>query len=332
MQNVKTTLLGLTLSLFMTAESFAQSLPPEQIAQVTSKTLSEGFDLQGHRGARGLAPENTLAGFALALELGVTTLELDTGVTKDGVVVIHHDAYLNSAIARDDQGKWVEDKSLLLNEMNYTDLGRFNIGKLKPDSKYAKRFPDQKSEAFQAIPRLADLFEMVEKAGNKTIRFNIETKINPTKVSDTVSPEIFVTQLLAVIEEHRMADRVSIQSFDWRTLQLVQKRSPSIPTVYLSAQQEWLDNIASGQAGTSGWTAGFDVDDYQGSIPKLIKAAGGTVWSPFHRELTPALLAEAHKEGLKVIPWTVNDPKDFTTLINMGVDGIITDYPHRRFP
>ncbi|MFD2206958.1 glycerophosphodiester phosphodiesterase [Kiloniella antarctica] len=333
MQNVKTTFLGLTLFLVMSVEGLAETVPEistdQQTAQVSLNTqLSENFDLQGHRGARGLAPENSLAGFALALELGVTTLELDTGVTRDGAVVIHHDAYLNPDIARDDTGTWVKDKSLLIKEINYADLARFNIGKLNPGSKYAERFPDQKSENFQAIPQLADLFEMVKKTDNKTIRFNIETKINPTKPTDTVSPEVFVTQLLAEIDEHGMADRVSIQSFDWRTLQLVQKRSPNIPTVYLTAQQKWLDNIALGQMGTSGWTAGFDVDDFQGNIPRLIKAAGGTIWSPFHREVTEELLLDAHKEGLKVIPWTVNDPKDISALIDMGVDGIITDYPH----
>mgnify|MGYP000664832148 CR=1 FL=1 len=328
MKNVKTTLLGLTLSFFMTAEGFTKNLLAEQTAQVTSNTqLSEGFDLQGHRGTRGLAPENTLAGFTKALELGVTTLELDTGITKDGVVVVHHDPYLNPAIARDPKGNWVADKSLLLKEFDYADLARFNVGGLKPGSKYAERFPKQKSSEFQAIPKLSDLFEMVAASGNQTIRFNIETKINPEQPSATISPEDFVTHLLAVIEKHGMTDRVSIQSFDWRTLQLVQKRAPEIRTVYLTAQQKWLDNIAAGQAGTTGWTAGFDVDDHQGSIPKMVKAAGASIWSPFYRELSPELLSEAHREGLKVIPWTVNDPEDIAHLIAMGVDGIITDYP-----
>ncbi|WP_421782152.1 glycerophosphodiester phosphodiesterase [Kiloniella litopenaei] len=287
----------------------------------------ENFDLQGHRGARGLAPENTLAGFSKALELGVTTLELDTGVTRDGVVVIHHDPYLNSDIARDTKGNWVEAKSLVLKAMTYQDLASFNVGALKPGSKYAKRFAQQKSEEFQSIPRLSDLFDLVTKSGNNNVRFNVETKINPLAPDMTVNPEAFVGALLAVINKHGMWDRVTIQSFDWRTLQLVQKRAPDIPTVYLSAQQKWLDNIAVGQKGTSGWTAGFDVDDYAGSIPKMVKSAGGSVWSPFYRELTPELVQEAHKEGLKVIPWTVNNPEDFLRLIKMGVDGIITDYP-----
>ncbi|KLN59511.1 hypothetical protein WH96_17240 [Kiloniella spongiae] len=294
--------------------------------------VKENFNLQGHRGARGLAPENTLAGFSKALELGVTTLELDTGVTKDGVVVIHHDAYLNPSIARDSNGKWVQDKFLVLKTMNYEQLAQFNVGKLKPDTKYAERFPQQRSEEFQIVPKLADLFALVEKSGNKTVRFNIETKINPELPRATVEPDDFVEALLVVIRKHNMQDRVSIQSFDWRTLQIVQQEAPEIPTVYLTAQQKWLDNIAMGQDGTSDWTAGFDVDDYKGSIPKMVKSAGGSVWSPFYRELTSELVNEAHQEDLKVIPWTVNDPESFTQLIEMGVDGIITDYPNLQFP
>jgi glycerophosphoryl diester phosphodiesterase len=292
----------------------------------------ENFDLQGHRGARGLAPENTLAGFSKALELGVTTLELDTGVTKDGVVVIHHDAYLNPNIAQDSEGKWVEDKFLVLKTMNYDQIAQFNVGKLKPGTKYAERFALQQSEEFQAIPKLADLFALVKESGNETVHFNIETKLNPELPRATVGPDDFAEALLKVIRKHDMQGRISIQSFDWRTLQIVQNKAPEIPTVYLTAQQKWLDNIAMGQEGTSGWTADFDVDDYEGSIPKMVKSAGGSVWSPFYRELTPELLNEAHQYGLKVIPWTVNDPGDFSRLVKMGVDGIITDYPNLQFP
>ncbi|WP_120495428.1 glycerophosphodiester phosphodiesterase [Kiloniella sp. EL199] len=292
----------------------------------------ENFDLQGHRGARGLAPENTLAGFSKALEFGVTTLELDTGVTKDGVVVIHHDAYLNPNITRDSGGKWVEDKFLVLMTMNYDQIAQFNVGKLRPGTKYAERFSRQQSEEFQVIPKLADLFELVKKSDNETVRFNIETKINPELPRATVGPDDFAKALLTVIEQYNMQDRVSIQSFDWRTLQIVQKEASDIPTVYLTAQQKWLDNIAMGQDGTSGWTADFDIDDYEGSVPKMVKSAGGSVWSPFYRELTSELLNEAHEQGLKVIPWTVNNREDFALLVKMGVDGIITDYPNLQFP
>ena len=184
------------------------------------------------------------------------------------------------------------------------------------------------------VQYLKNYIELHKMRYHKTIdvQFNIETKINPQTPDATVTPDAFVEALLTVINKHGMSDRVTIQSFDWRTLQLVQKQAPDIPTVYLTAQQKWLDNIAIGQTGTSGWTAGFDVDDYAGSIPKMVKSAGGRVWSPFYREVTPELVKEAHQEGLKVIPWTVNDPDDFKRLIKMGVDGIITDYPDMTLP
>lgn len=295
---------------------------------VAGVKVSKDFDLQGHRGARGLLPENTLAGFTRALKIGVTTLELDLGITKDGVVVIHHDAYLNPGMTRNSNGEWVKDKSSLLGELDYAELSTFDVGEINPDSSYAKRFPFQKSAGFQKIPKLSDLFELVAASGNTNVRFNIETKLAPGQDSKTVSPERFVSLMLEVIKAHKMQTRVAIQSFDWRTLQLVQKQAPGIPTVYLTAQQRWLDNIGVGQAGTTGWTAGFDVDDHNGSVPELVKAAGGKVWSPYHRELTEKLVSEAHELGLKVIPWTVNNPKDVRKIIAMDVDGLITDYPN----
>ena len=123
--------------------------------------------------------------------------------------------------------------------------------------------------------------------------------------------------------------RTTIQSFDWRTLRHVQTLAPEIPTVYLTAQQRWLDNVEIGRPGRSDWTAGLDVDDFGGSVPRLVAAAGGRIWSPYHKEIDAAQLDEAHGLGLEVVVWTVNDPARMRALIDLGVDGIITDYPGR---
>ena len=135
--------------------------------------------------------------------------------------------------------------------------------------------------------------------------------------------------MLAVLEAEAIADRAQVQSFDWRTLRHVQSRAPGVATVYLSAQQEWLDNIRRGQDGPSPWTAGLDIDDFAGSIPRLVQAAGGRVWSPYYKEIDRAQLEEAHRLGLTVVVWTVNQPARMGALIDLGVDGIITDYPDR---
>ena len=124
-----------------------------------------------------------------------------------------------------------------------------------------------------------------------------------------------------------MTDRVIIQSFDWRTLQEVQRRAPAVEISYLSAQQNWRDNLRKGEAGPSPWTAGFDLDDFGGSVPRLVKAAGGRVWSPYHREVDATQVEEAHDLGLVVKVWTLNEEVRMEALVDMGVDGIITDYP-----
>jgi len=153
--------------------------------------------------------------------------------------------------------------------------------------------------------------------------------VTPLAPADTLPPAAFADTLVDVIRDAGMISRVSIQSFDWRTLQQVQATAPEIETVYLSAQQRWLDNIEQGKPGVSPWTAGVDVDDFGGSVPRMVAAAGGRAWSPFHREVDASRLAEAHALGLRVVVWTVNDEARMRELIQMGVDGIITDYPDR---
>ncbi len=179
------------------------------------------FDLQGHRGARGLRPENTLAAFRHALEIGVATLELDCGVTRDGVVVVSHDSALNPDITRGADGKFLDGAGAPLVTLTYEQLQAFDVGRLRPGSDYAARFPEQQAVDGERIPRLKDLFALVEKSGNRTVRLNIETKIDPLQPALTVEPKAMVEAIVAVIREAGMASRVTIQSFDWRTLALV---------------------------------------------------------------------------------------------------------------
>lgn len=287
---------------------------------------AQAFDLQGHRGARGLAPENTLQAFATALTLGVTTLELDVGITRDGVVVIHHDRDLNPDITRGPDGKWLEGRGPAIAALSFDELSRYDVGRLKPGTEYAKRFPAQRPADGARIPRLADLFALVRKAGNAAVRFNIETKISPLAPAQTLAPEPFARALLADIRKAGMEDRVTIQSFDWRTLALVQKEAPAIPTACLTERQKWGDNIRADAPEGSPWTSGHQYRDH-GSVPKMVRAAGGRIWSPFHGELDAAQLAEARALGLKVMPWTVNEPEHIRAMLDLGVDGMISDRP-----
>ncbi len=288
--------------------------------------FASAFDLEGHRGARGLAPENTLPAFAVALSIGVSTLELDTAITKDGVVVVSHDARLDPDITRGADGRWLNAPTRAVHELTLDDLRHFDVGRIRPGSKYSYDFPDQKRMDGVYIPTLSEVFQLARRAGSSEVRFNIEIKTSPDKPGDTLAPEDFAGALLGLIAREGMSSRVIIQSFDWRALKAVQELAPKIPTSYLSAQQRFLDNIAAGKANDSAWTAGVQFRDH-GSIPKMVKAAGGAIWSPYYLELSAELVTEAHALGLQVIPWTVDKTEDMARLIDWGVDGLITDRP-----
>jgi len=256
----------------------------------------------------------------------VTTLELDVGVTRDGVVVISHERRLHPDTARGPDGKWLAAPGPAIRSLTYAELERYDVGRLNPASDYARRFPAQVPADGARIPRLADLFALVRKARNDAVRFNIETKVSPESPGETLPPAELARALIAAIRAGGMASRSTIQSFDWRSLAIVQAEAPEIPTVYLSAQQRWLDNIRAGDPAGSPWTAGVQLARY-GSVPRMVKAAGGAIWSPWFGDLDAAQLAEAHALGLKVIPWTVSRPAQLEALLALGVDGVISDRP-----
>ena len=283
------------------------------------------FDLEAHRGGRGLAPENTLAAFSKAIDLGVNTLELDIGLTADGVVVISHDTALNPDHTRDANGAWLAPKSgATVRSLTLAQLQGYDVGRLNPASNYGKQFALQIPQDGERIPTLAALFDHVRARGAAaaTVRFNIETKIDPGKPDETAAPEPMVRALLAEIDKAQMGGRVTVQSFDWRTLALVGQLAPQLPRAYLSSARTLKD---------SRWTAGLDAANFT-STPQLVKAAAGksdgpVIWSPAYNDLTPAAIKEAQGFGFKVLPWTVNQRADMLRLMDWGVDGIITDYP-----
>jgi glycerophosphoryl diester phosphodiesterase len=281
------------------------------------------FDLQGHRGARGHAPENTITAFDRALAIGVSTLELDTGITQDGVVVIGHDPRLNPLIARNAQGQWIEGQGPAVNALSLAQLQTYDVGRIKPGTTYAQTFAAQTPSDGERMPTLAALFERVKALKADHVRFDIETKLTPTDPTATREPVAFVQALLAVIQQHGMQDRVQIQSFDWRTLKEVQRLAPRMQTVCLTVQRNF-NNVADPL-----WTAGLKLADFGGSVPRMVKAAGCTHWSPNFNDVDEAKLLEARGLGLRTVPWTVNTPEDIARLMALPIDGLISDYPDR---
>jgi glycerophosphoryl diester phosphodiesterase len=289
---------------------------------------AQAFDLQGHRGARGLAPENTLPAFEVALAIGVTTLELDLAMTKDDFLVISHDRKLNPDLTRGADGQFLRE-SPAIRSLTLAEVQRYDVGRLKPGSATAGNFPQQRPADGARIPALTELFELVKSNGAAHVRFNIETKITPTSGAETPDPDIFAAAVARAIRAAGLTDRAAVQSFDWRTLVAMKRVAPEIERVCLTAEALNFDTIQRGGPGPSPWTGGLDIDDFAGSVPRLVQAAGCAVWSPLYRNAKPDDVATAKALGLKVIPWTVNERADMERLIGLGVDGIITDYPDR---
>ena len=287
-----------------------------------------GFDLQGHRGARGLATENTLAAFAKGLALGVDTLETDLAVTRDGVVVLSHDPALNPDVARLD-GHWIAAPGPAIRSLDLAAVKRYDVGRLDPASKYARQFPQQVPADGQRIPTLAELYDLVRTGARPATRFNVEIKTDPGQPDLTLPPERFAEVAVAAIRAGGAAERTTLQSFDWRGLIAAWKLAPEIATSCLSIESGGMDTVRRAASGPSPWLGGLDLAAHGGSLPRLVRAAGCTTWSPFWRNVTAEAVREAHGLGLRVVPWTVNAPEDMARLVEMGVDGLITDYPDR---
>lgn len=273
-----------------------------------SNMQTKTFDKEGHRGCRGLMPENTLAAMKKAVDLGVTTLEMDAVITKDGEVILSHEPFFNHEITTKSDGSFVkenEEKSLNIYHMSYADVKTFDVGlKLHP------RFPQQQKLA-ATKPLLSELIDTIkaycQQKGVALPQFNIETKTQPS--TDGIyhpAPAEFVDRLLVVVMEKKMESATIIQSFDFRTLQYLHQHHPHIRTAML-------------------------VEDYdKRSIDELLNALGftPTIFSPASVLVTKEVVERCHQKGVKVIPWTVNNVAEMKTLIQLGVDGIISDYPN----
>ena len=290
---------------------------------------ARGIEIQGHRGARGLLPENTLPSFERAIDLGVDGLELDLGMTRNGVPVVHHDEALDPEHTRDADGAWLAPPGAFLNTLDLAELAAFDVGRAAPGSRTAERFPGQEPRDGARIPTLVDVLSLGRRRGAEEIRFNIEIKSNPLAPEETAGPEAFARAVVLVLRTEGMVERANLQSFDWRVLLEARRLAPELATVCLTAEQPGFDNILRGQAGPSPWTASLDIDAFGGSVPRLVEAAGCRMWSPFHRNLTEEAAVEAHSLGLRIVVWTVNEVDDMLALARLGVDGIITDYPDR---
>jgi len=296
-----------------------------------ASTAMAAFDLEGHRGARGLRPENTLAAFGKALQLGVTTLELDTGVTRDGVVVVSHERRIATLECQDTAPATPGDPQYpyvgkLIKDLTLAQIRTLDCGTRHPADPATDPFVGtQEAVPGTRMPTLAEVFQLADRYGAKRVQFNIETKLDPTHPEETVGPATFARRVVDTIKRHRMTKRSLLQSFDWRTLVEARKRLEKLRRVALAQQSTIFPGTP--------WTAGLEIgeDPFEGAeLAVLVRdRLRAHVLSPRFQDLTDALIRAAHNRGLDVIPWTVNEKADMAALIGRGVDGIITDYPDR---
>jgi glycerophosphoryl diester phosphodiesterase len=283
------------------ASSRAQTTKDKTISKFSTPT----FDLQGHRGARGLAPENTLYAFQKALELGVNTLELDVVVTKDNQIVVSHEPWMNADICLGPDGNSIakeSEKDYNIFQMTYEEVLTYDCG-----SKYNPAFPEQQLEIAYK-PLLIEVLHMsdsISKNHGKKINFNIELK-SSSEGDDLYhpNPQVFVNLVVNLLEQETNMTRVNLQSFDFRILKELHQSHPEISLAALVYNTD-LDAAL----------------EQLGFVPDI--------YSPYFPLVDKSMVDSVHSKGMKLIPWTANEPEQMKSLLKLGVDGLITDYPDR---
>ncbi|KNX39584.1 glycerophosphodiester phosphodiesterase [Luteipulveratus halotolerans] len=298
------------------------------------------FDLQAHRGGIGMTTEETPEGFAKALRLGVTTLELDTQVTKDRKVVVTHDRQVSGTKCQDTAPVTPGDPQFPYVGKYIKDLTLAQVKTLNCGYQQLPGFPDQEVVPGARMAELKDVFDVVKRYRAYDVTLNIETKVEAGAPEQTAPRDIFVTRVHDEIAASGLSRQVTVQSFDWGSLMLMHRLAPRIPLVALTN----YDFLQVGKPGASPWLGGIDADDFGGDFVAAADSIEGvTTLSPnygfpqngkigdpgFRFYADKSMIDRAHARGLKVVPWTCDDMPTVAQLMDWGVDGIITDYPDK---
>lgn len=299
----------------------------------------DDFDLQAHRGGLGLTVESTVPAFAKALELGVSTLELDVQVTEDQVAVVTHDRRVSDRKCLDTAPATAGDPEFPYVGDHVNTLSLAQVKTLDCGSQRLAAHPEQELHPGERMPTLTQVLDLVNRYDAREVTLNIETKVEAGAPSETAPREQFVQEVVADVRAAGLVDQVTIQSFDWGALMRMSEVEPRFPLVALTNH----DFLQVDQPGASPWLGGLDIDDFDDSLVAAADSFGaaaispvhgfpqnGTVSDPDYRPyVTRAMVSEAHDAGLEVIPWTVDDTPTMASLMDVGVDGLITDYPDR---
>lgn len=280
--------------------------------------------IYGHRGARGVLPENTMASFDYLRDIGLRGVEIDIQLTFDSVPVVIHDPRVPMQLARDAQGHWLPEPGPKIIDLTAEELLRYDVGRLHPDHPYGARYRDQRAKDGARVPRLAAFLDWAERVPDMIL--NIEAKSFADNEGLGAAPHALASAVVDAVAGRGLAKRCLVSSFDWRVLRVLREIAPDIARGHLTEEQPGPDcTIFDGSA----WMDGLRLADHGNSLPRLIAEQGAHCWCAYYRDVTHERIEEAHDLGLAVNVWTVNDPADIQAAIRMGVDGVITDYPER---
>ena len=284
--------------------------------------------IYGHRGARGDLPENTLESFKYLFKNNINAYETDILISKDLIPVITHDFRLDPSFTKDNEGNWITDENIIIFDLSYDELLKFDVGSLNKLSRYGRRFVNQKTLENQKIPKLSELLELSSKNKSENLLINLEIKSTPDEENLTPTPEEMVKLVMKEVNKSNLQNKIIISSFDWRTLTEIKNLYPEISRAYLSFQQQAGIKIKNTIYNRSPWMSYLPFfEKYE--LPKIIKSQGGKALHPYHKDITKKLVDISHQEDLPVNIWTVNEENDMLKMIEYGVDGIMTDYPLR---
>ena len=276
----------------------------------------------GHRGARGLYPENSLLGFMNVLKSGIEIIELDIVFSKDGIPIITHDQDISPFFCRDSKGEFIKDK-IKISAFNAEELYACDIGRFNPETEYGKYFPEQIQLDGVFLSSLQELLNLVQLPEYQHANLLIEIKSDPD-ILDKDGKKI-ISVLAKQIKDANLINRVIFHSFDWVLLSQCKHHAPGILTSYLTKTIHHDDIDIQ----VSNWNSSIEEVQNPSVIPEKIYEAGGSIWCPHFKEITKDSLLAAEKYNLLVFAWTVNEPADIDIMIDLGVDAIVTDYPPR---
>ena len=300
--------------------------------QAAAQGTGEPITIVAHRGGAGLYPENTLAAIRHALDLGVDAIEVDAQRTADGEVVLYHEFQLNPDTTRIPGGRWLLKPGEAIATLSLAEIQVYDVGTPKPGSVYASKHPEVTAVEGERAPTLRDAIRLVKAEGVGRERLWVEIKTDPTRPEISGQSEATAEAIVEVLRSERFLTRANLLSFDWNALKRAREIAPGVRTTFVTMDPKWLRSEGGSAPSLSveerkKWLAGIDLKKHNGSLPQAIASQGGLAWSAFHGDLTPEMVTDADRLGIRVGAWTVNNVARARELAAIGVTAFTTDRP-----